>query len=629
MNLLLKGNLELDTDDIIYLYAAFRDSDLDKLERFADWPVDHLTSQVEKLAEDDRLAEKLKRFLRKMLRWPQMQQVNPYYVSDLSDVRTKIERLVHTEKVDKQRITKDYLADDRLGELINPEIEALKRPEQDYWLQLFELFSRAKAARPSGRYLKNASKIIELIGPETYLDRVNPWLQFVYALKEIETRRKVPYYGHYYYLHEYEFLHAQNHIFLKGLVWSLVRFYDDRTIINVARLAERSFWKVPYLGAVATGVGNACLYTLANVDDRAGINQLSRLKFLIVQKNAQKQIKKYLEEASVKLGISAEEIEEMSVPAFGLKDGQKVYVFENYRLRLTTSGTDQFSKVWLRPDGRTQKTIPAFVKESMEHKRLLRKAKDDVKQMKNYLKTQKDRLERSYLLNRTWDCRDFLKFYLHHGLIGIVAKKLIWEFERDGKYLPAFFSDGHWQDVDGQSIDWMAESSSVRLWHPIRSDSATVLSWRKRLEDLKISQPFRQVQREVYHLTDSELQSGAYTDRFANHLLKQHQFKALVAVKGWQYDLLGAFDDGRSNDTARKPLPGYQLETQFRISQAPSDETTNSARIFLRVLTGQLGFVKEENNPIDLREVPKIVLSEIMRDVNFFLAATDFIPFGK
>ena len=57
-------------------------------------------------------------------------------------------------------------------------------------------------------------------------------------------------------------------------------------------------------------------------------------------------------------------------------------------------------------------------------------------------------------------------------------------------------------------------------------------------------QPFKQAHREVYRLTPAEEETGNYSNRFAAHILRQHQMAALAAERGWRYHLQGGFDSG-------------------------------------------------------------------------------------
>src|SRR5207237_6917075 len=88
-------------------------------------------------------------------------------------------------------------------------------------------------------------------------------------------------------------------------------------------------------------------------------------------------------------------------------------------------------------------------------------------------------------------------------------------------------------DASDRPLTWLAEETGVRLWHPIGFDPEEVQRWRLWLEEHEVTQPFKQAHREIYILTDAELGTGSYSNRFAAHILKQHQFRALCEQRGW------------------------------------------------------------------------------------------------
>ncbi len=116
--------------------------------------------------------------------------------------------------------------------------------------------------------------------------------------------------------------------------------------------------------------------------------------------------------------------------------------------------------------------------------------------------------------------------YLTHPLLGNLARRLIWtaaEGERAETFLPGEALPGG-----------LSDAATVRLWHPLGATVETVLAWRQELEARGVVQPFKQAHREVYLITDAERNTRTYSNRFAGHILKQHQFNSLCALRGWK-----------------------------------------------------------------------------------------------
>jgi hypothetical protein len=165
----------------------------------------------------------------------------------------------------------------------------------------------------------------------------------------------------------------------------------------------------------------------------------------------------------------------------------------------------------------------------------------------------------------------------------------------------------------------ISPESFVRLWHPIDSAPDAVLAWRSFLIEHEITQPFKQAYREVYILTDAERTTQTYSNRFAAHIIRQHQFQALCDARGWTYRLMGNFD---SHNIPTRYLPGHDISVEFWVDAAGGgdDHDLSPSGIFLHVATDQVRFCRGRGGaPIPLSELPPIVFSEIMRDVDLFV----------
>jgi hypothetical protein len=162
----------------------------------------------------------------------------------------------------------------------------------------------------------------------------------------------------------------------------------------------------------------------------------------------------------------------------------------------------------------------------------------------------------------------------------------------------------------------------VTPWHPIARESAEILAWRDWLERHQVTQPFKQAHREIYPLTPAERQTGTYSNRFAAHLLRQHQFHALAAQRGWRNGLRFMADDG--NPPAIRELPEWGLRAEFWIEGAGEDYRTDitESGAYRNVATDQVRFYPlgaQGTRPVPLTDVPLLVLSEILRDVDLFV----------
>ena len=613
----MRSNLKFSDEEIAHLIQEYKRSDDSGGMTFNQWPMGFSLQQVERIIKDRGLSESLRTFLEKMLLWPHLKQNANYYGSDLEKARVKTEKLLFQNSEEGSSVPAYVLPEDQWAPMVNGDIAAMDEETAQQWFCLLHEFIKVSGSKPSAKYLKTTSELIDSIGAKPFKQQVYRWIEEVISMNVIETVHS--YNNSQYHYSTYAFLHEKNQVLLKGLVWSLTKFHDSQTLNWVAKLTVRAFQKIPGTGPTAASVGNACIYVLGHTKGLEGISHLSRLKLQIRQTNTKKLIEKYLEESSAKLGVSSHEIEERSIPDFGLAEGRKSYAFEDYKLEIEIRGIGQVTSTWIKPDGQFQKTAPAFTKSKAKHKEQLKKAKNEVAQIKKYLTSQRDRIDRSYLYDRVWKQEDFSKYYLHHGLISFLAKDLVWEFNDGNKFVSALYQEGQWIDYNGQDLDWIEDSKEVRLWHPVNVTSEEVMLWRAFFEESQRKQALKQVYREVYLLTDAEIQTGVYSNRMAAHILKQHQFNALTALRGWRYSLLGAYDDGKSGEIARIPLKEHQLEAQFWVDELAADDAFNDTGIWDYVTTDQVRFLNNLGDGVPLSDIPKIVFSEIMRDTDLFV----------
>jgi hypothetical protein len=432
----------------------------------------------------------------------------------------------------------------------------------------------------------------------------------------------------------------------KGFVWVLGALGRASIAPDIADFAFGCFRKIPMIGAVSHRVGNACVNALAAMPGLDGVAQLSRLAARVKYDVARRLIEKAMNQAAERNQVSRDDLEAMAVPTFGLAGasgaaGVRIERAGDCEARLTI-GREGASLIWSR-EGKSLKSAPANVKE--EHAELLKDLNRSVKEMDGQIAAQRSRLERQLISEGTCSIERWKPWYLDHPLVSHFATRLIWEFEEGGETRTAIPWQGNLVDWAGHAVQ-PSKQARVRMWHPIRSGVQAILSWRCWLEDQQVRQPFKQAHREVYLLTDAERETETYSNRFASHIIRQHQFASLCRERGWKFRVMGDWD---SHNTPSLDLTQYNLQAKFDVEspEAEDDESTTAHGIYLAVSTGRVEFVrlettepnKLETGPfglsfprkyrdlrrranIRLEEVPALVFSEVMRDCDLFVGVT-------
>jgi len=506
-----------------------------------------------------------------------------------------------------------FSAGDSFGQLL---IAFAAGPAAAPYMPLFELWAQATGSKPTRNFLKLAGQYAQAIGPAAFEAQAIDWLEFLQR-KEHDVYSYPVAYGRYdYALTDETYLAPPNLTAAKGMAWSLLGLgtLSEPLLHAIAELAAKCYRKSPGVGPWCTILGNACVYTLAQCA-LPGAAHLARLRAKATNRNIQLLLDKRNGELAATLGLTPADLDDLSIPTHGLVAGQARYEVGSYAAHLVLSTPTKAEWHWFKADGTPLKTAPAALKKT--HSTEVKALQKTLLQVQQTLLAQRDRLERTYLADRRWSYERFASCYLHHALVGPLAQGLIWRFSLpDGQQHDAFWRAGVWHDATGQPLPDLCTATQVQLWHPVLAPAADVLAWRTLLDTYQVRQPFKQAYREVYLLTPPEERTHTYSNRMAAHILKQHQVSALAKQRGWAYHLMGGFDHG-SNGTALE-LPAHQLRAEFWLTEAASDDMTGMG-IYHYVATDQVRFTRRSRDVVPLPEVPPLVFSEVMRDVDLFV----------
>jgi hypothetical protein len=522
------------------------------------------------------------------------------------------------------------------SDAVNTELGKALQAAREKWLSLLQHAASAAGSRPSAKWSKIAREHLKAVNPADFSAKLLRWFPLIDAPRTIQRLGGTRMSGS----EPAGAIHNDNAMCLRGLLWMTPEVVSPELIRAIGALTVSCYRKIPGIGPRAVKVGNAGVYALSQINDPLALGQLALLKVKVKFGSAQKEIEKAFNTAAERSGLPREELEEMSVPTYGLTDvGRCEEPIGEFTARLTVTGTTSTELVWVKADGKVQRAVPAAVKES--HKEDLKDLQAAAKDIQKMLPAQRERIDGLFLQQKTWPLAVWQERYLNHPLVGTLARRILWEIKTDERSVAAIWFNDALVDLDLRPVALAdGRTTTVQLWHPIGKPIEEVTAWRSWLDAQQIQQPFKQAHREVYVLTDAERNTRTYSNRYAAHILKQYQFNALCALRGWKNQLRLMVD--AEYPPATLYLPQWGLRAEFWIEGLGTDygTDTNESGTYLYVSTDQVRFYRENAaqrqahaggggyhpgframyaEPFPLEEIPPLVFSEVMRDVDMFV----------
>jgi hypothetical protein len=580
------------------------------------FPVGLTLAQVEKSVKKSGLGAPLAAYLTKFLAATH-HELTGWYAAEVGKLQRRLQDILNLGS-QATRPVLVFAEGDAFGRALAqfaaslPDSDATTLP----WLGLLQACQKASGGQPTAKFRKELDAATAAVGPDAVRQQAQQWLDLLATMPVSEESQTVDYgHGHTRTYTSYTFLLDATSAVAKGLVWAVQPLANTTLLHLLASLAAKCYRKIPGKGPLAVALGNACLLALSQ-NGLPGVAALARVRPKIKQTNTQALITGYIEKASRQLGVTPDEIEDMAVPDFDLRSGAVDWTFGEYMATLTLPAGKaevRWSKAY-----KPLKATPATLKST--HAAALKDLKNTQTQAQQTFVAQRERLDRSFVTGRRIAAPWFRQYYVGHGLLSLLVHGLIWRFHHpDRTHTDAIWLANAWRDAQHQPVASPTHGDTVELWHPVLAPTAEVLAWRALLEAQQVQPPLKQAFREVYLLTPPEERTRTYSNRMAAHVLKQHQFSSLAKLRGWKYNLLGAYDKGYDSETASLPLPTHGLRAEFWVSEVNADGAWNDTGIYNYVSTDQVRFVRGLDEVVPLPEIAPLVFSEVMRDVDLFV----------
>lgn len=481
------------------------------------------------------------------------------------------------------------------------------------WEALLEHCRTLEQAVPSKKWKTRSRELMTALGAEEALASLLRWLALGPTPGQPSEARSP----------------IEDSSYQKGAVWIASLDSGDEVAKTIADFGLACLRKIRMLGAVSQKVGFASVQALGAMQAGEAIAQLSRMRTKAKYSVARRLIEKSLHQAAERAGMTMEDLEDSCVERFPLDtNGRMETLIGDAKAVLQLNNEGAVATAWYNADGKLMKTAPSHVRKAFAGD--VKSVSKLAKELEQLYSTQRMRLESSLASPRQMSIDHWRKYFLHHPLLALLGRSLVWIFRStDGWERSGIFSgrnlapESAVQDSSGATVD-VARARTVTLWHPLSSETSELERWRNFIFKAGIRQPFRQAFREFYTITGDERKTPMYSNRFAGVVLRQHQLSSLCRAREWEYRLMGSGFDGMN--VPSKALPQWNMHVEFYID-LPADRDPelrdsglneqSGSGINLFVTSDQVRFYRNrEEVPLD--EVPAVVYSEVMRDVDLF-----------
>jgi hypothetical protein len=252
------------------------------------------------------------------------------------------------------------------------------------------------------------------------------------------------------------------------------------------------------------------------------------------------------------LGLTSEQLGDRLVPDLGLAPSGTLVL--DYGPRQFTVGFDEQLKPFVTDQaGKRLKALPKpGAKDDAElapvaHQRFSGLKKD----VRTLAASQIARFELAMVTRRRWTSQEFGEYFVGHPLLRHVVRRLVWATFTDDEVGAPFrvAEDQTFADVSDDEYT-LADDASIGIVHPLQLGE-DVNAWSDLFADYEILQPFEQLGRSVYTLTDEEKAAGELT-RFDGRQTPVGKVLGLER-RGWQR---GAPQDAGIQRWISRPLPG-------------------------------------------------------------------------
>ncbi|MCB2313379.1 DUF4132 domain-containing protein [Clostridium tagluense] len=408
----------------------------------------------------------------------------------------------------------------------------------------------------------------------------------------------------------------------KKWVLSFTAIYGEYDVISIFKKNIEE-WPKNSRGAIASDAVKA-LALNGSSEALIIIDNISR-KFKFKQvKNAASAALKF---AAQQMGIDMEELSDRVVPDLSF-DVKCERVFDYGDRKFIVTLTPELILEVQDESGKKFKSLPAPGKRDDEDKATA--ASLEFKNLKKKLKTvaniQAIRLEMALSSNRKWTKEAWVKLFARNPIMNQFAIGLVWGVYKENVLVDSFryMEDGTFNTKDEDEYN-IEDGALIGLIHPVELSKEDMELWKEQLENYEVKQPFEQLSREVFELSEKEKTMNT-VERFGGTML--NGLSLLGKLTGFEWSR-GSIQDGAGYYNFYKEDDKLQIGVELSFSGLSigfeNDEVTVYDLIFYKKGTVKRGSyiydTIKEQHIIKPSEIPNRFFSEILYQINKAIAS--------
>ncbi|MFA8435154.1 MAG: DUF4132 domain-containing protein [Marinifilaceae bacterium] len=462
---------------------------------------------------------------------------------------------------------------------------------KEKWYRIVPVLSNYKGGKkPNKKWLKDIEKAIETIGKEQYIKELAVLIPP--SLKE-------------------DFWFLDNYAnTLKGIIITCTKFPTDSSLSIVKDIIWAAYTKIPGVGPRSTANGNFALKALVESGDDKAFGILNVIRNRTKYQRFIKVLDKHIELFASFSDTDSELLADKAIPRLGFEGNTKTMTIANYQHKVFLEG-QKIKKCWIDEAGNKYKSIPEEIKE--DHPKKLKEITVEVKQASTIFKDLKSRIKTYWLNNREWSGQEWNNHIFNHPLVYPWIEGMIWKNESNNSSFIVLNKTLFSFKNDEVSI---GGNDRISLWHPVNSSKEDLLNWQNYVGKHKIKQTERQAFREHYPFYESEKKLSE-SPRFAHHFLEVKKLMAIANSTGWIFTYVH-----EDVSWPRTYIKALDLSAHIICDYTRSDDFIPTKNII--ITKGDTTKISATNTleGIPFKDIPKMTLSEICRDIDLFIATT-------